>query len=73
MKTSTYPLTDRLLDGKLEEFLRSARAAGESHETITYRLRSEHDIKTSKSTVYRWCLDLGIDTSPSTPSTEAGA
>lgn len=52
--TDTYPLVDRLVDGGLPAFLRAARLAGESHETIAYRLRTEHDITVTSETVRKW-------------------
>ena len=53
-RTSTYPLVDRLLDGKLAETLSAWEAQGDGIEEITYRLRSEHDVVLSTSTVRRW-------------------
>ncbi len=53
--TDTFPLIDRLVPGGLAGFLAAARAAGESHETIAFRLRSEHDIPVSSETVRKWC------------------
>lgn len=53
-RTSTYPLVDRLLDGKLAETLTAWNDQGAGVEEITYRLRSEHDVILSTSTVRRW-------------------
>lgn len=53
-RTSTYPLVDRLLDGKLAETLIAWDDQGDGVEEITYRLRSEHDVVLSTSTVRRW-------------------
>lgn len=54
-RTDTYPLVDRIVDGGLQAFLAAARSAGESFETIAFRLRSEHDITVSAETVRKWC------------------
>lgn len=53
--TDTYPLVDRLVHGGLPAFLAAARSAGDSHETIAYRLRTEHDITVTAETVRKWC------------------
>lgn len=58
---SSVRLVDRLLDGKLEQELRSRRAANESFETIAQWLNSAHSIDTTGTTVRRWCIDLGIE------------
>lgn len=52
--TDTFPLVDRLIPGGLPKFLLEARAAGESFETIAFRLRSEHDVTVGSETVRRW-------------------
>lgn len=54
-RTDSFPLVDRLVPGGLVAFLEAARRAGESHETIAFRLRSEHEITVSSETVRRWC------------------
>ena len=59
-RTSTYPLHDRALDGKLTPLLSELRKSGMSYEDITYKLRSEHDMSVTRSTVRRWCIDLGL-------------
>jgi hypothetical protein len=64
--TDTYPLINRLVPGGLDAYLTAARGGGDSHETIAYRLRSEHAIEVSAETVRKWCLRL----SP-TPSEKA--
>lgn len=56
--TDTFPLIDRIVPGGLNAFLTAARAAGDSHETIAYKLRSEHSIEVSAETVRKWCLRL---------------
>lgn len=53
--TDTFPLADRLVPGGLAAFLASARAAGDSFETIAYKLRAEHDIPVSSETIRKWC------------------
>lgn len=53
--TDTFPLVDRIIPGGLPKFLTEARAAGDSFETIAYRLRSEHDVTVGADTVRRWC------------------
>lgn len=59
-RTSTYPLVDRLLDGKLGEILLAWEREGDKPESIAYRLRSEHDVVISSSTARRW-LDRARD------------
>lgn len=59
-QTDTYQLTDRLIDGGLPAFLAAARSAGESAETIAYRLRSEHEIVVSSETVRRWIIRAAL-------------
>lgn len=54
MRTSTYTAWDRALGGELSAILSTYRADGLSLDDITYKLRSVHDIKVSKSTVARW-------------------
>ena len=54
--TDTFPLVDRLVEGGLAAFLAEARANGDSHETIAFRLRAEHDIAISSETVRKWCI-----------------
>lgn len=62
MRTSAFPLYDRLLDGRLADILRDLIAdQGLSYEEATYRLRSEHEVEVSKSTVRRWCIERGIE------------
>lgn len=53
-RSSTYPLVDRILDGRLADLLTTWRAEGATFLDIAYRLRSEHDIKVSVATVQRW-------------------
>lgn len=56
-RTGTYPVYDRLLDGRLGDTLLGWKAEGTSVEDMAFRLRLDHDIKVSVSTVHRW---LGI-------------
>jgi hypothetical protein len=53
-RTGTYPIYDRLLDGQLGALLLKWKAEGGTVEDAAFRLRSEHDIKVSVSTVHRW-------------------
>jgi transposase-like protein len=55
----TFPLYDRILDGELTALLVDWRAEGHSYDEITDRLR-EMGVQASRSTVNRWCKDLGI-------------
>lgn len=63
-RTDTFPLVDRLVPGGLTDFLAVARGEGQSHETIAFRLRSEHDITVSSETVRQWCKRTGADPEP---------
>lgn len=54
MRTSTYHAWDRALGGHLAEILTAYANEGCSAEEMTYRLRTDHDVKVSRSTVYRW-------------------
>lgn len=56
--STTHPLVDRILDGRLDELLLTWRAENQSLQDITFRLRSEHDVKVSVATVHRWVSDL---------------
>lgn len=57
-RSSTYPLVDRILDGRLAEHLTAWKAEGLSLVDITFRLRSDHDIRVSVATVQRWLANL---------------
>lgn len=63
-RRDTFPLVDRLVPGGLAAFLAAARADDESHETIAFRLRTEHDLEVSGETVRKWCRRTGADRSP---------
>lgn len=58
MAADTYPLYDRLLDGKLGDVLLGWRDEGIKNPEIAYRLRSEHEIVVSTETVRRWLHKL---------------
>lgn len=53
-RTSTFPLVDRILDGQLRQRLNEWRSAGDSFETMAFRLR-DLGFAVSASTVRRWC------------------
>lgn len=59
---TTFHLYDRIVGGDLADRLTAWRAEGLSLAEITYRLRAEHDVKVSTTTVHRWCRDLAIPT-----------
>lgn len=52
-----YPLVDRILDGRLDDILRAWAADDLSPTEMAFRLRLEHDIKVSPSTVTRWLAE----------------
>lgn len=52
--TDTFALVDRIFDGNLAEQFKTWRTAGLTVAEITFRLRTEHDITVSHSTVWRW-------------------
>jgi hypothetical protein len=57
-RTSSLPLYNRALDGQLFGLLRKWSQEDVPLEEIVFRLRSEHDIKVSGSTVRRWLREL---------------
>lgn len=59
-RTSTFPLHDRALDGKLTKLLTDWRDENLSYAEIAFRLRTEHQMNVSASTVMRWCNTEGI-------------
>lgn len=61
MRTSTYNAWDRALDGTLTKLLLDWDAEGLPPEEIGYRLRSEYDVKVSRSTVSRWLIIAKTD------------
>lgn len=63
-RTDTFPLVNRLVPGGLAAFLNGAREAGQSHDTIAYRLRAEHGVVTSGETVRKWCARVNDPAEP---------
>lgn len=59
-RSSTYPLVDRILDGRLAEILTAWNDEDLSLLEMTFRLRTEHDIRVSVATVQRWVADLKL-------------
>lgn len=55
-RTGTFPLYDRIMEGKLSALLTEWRAEGASYQEVAHRLR-DHDINVSHETVRRWILD----------------
>ena len=53
-RTSGYPLADRALDGRLADLLLGWDAEGLSLFDIALKLRDDHDLEVSPSTVSRW-------------------
>lgn len=53
-RRSTFPIYDRVLDGRLEGLLRAWRTDGLSYVEIAWKLRSEHGIEVAPETVRRW-------------------
>lgn len=58
--SSTFPLHDRVLDGRLRPLLKKWRKAGISYQEIAFKLRTEHQIEVNPTTVMRWCNEQGI-------------
>lgn len=54
MRNSTYAAWDRALGERLGSILTGYRSDGLPIDEIVYRLRLEHDVKVSRSTVARW-------------------
>ena len=50
----TFPLYDKILNGKLEGQLRAWRATGTSYDEISILL-DRLGVKASRTTVKRWC------------------
>lgn len=59
---TTFPLVDRIMEGRLDEQLRQWRSENLSYEQIARRLLTDHEVDINSTTVRRWCIDLGIDT-----------
>lgn len=53
-------MADKLLEGNLEERLRTYRAAGVSWQEIARRLYSEASVEASVTTLIKWGQLLGI-------------
>lgn len=51
---STFPLVDRLLEGTLADTLIAWDDEDVKPEEMAFRLRSEHGVRLSSSTVRRW-------------------
>jgi hypothetical protein len=52
--TNTFPLVDRILDGRLTQRLTEWRAEGLSFTAIALRLHDDHGIDVTHETVRRW-------------------
>ena len=53
-RTSTFPLVDRLLDGRLSETLDAWRNEGLSYFDMAVRLHDDHSIEVAPETLRRW-------------------
>lgn len=53
-RRSTFPLADRIFKGNLLGYLQGLKDAGLSHEDIAFKLREEHQLEVSASTVRNW-------------------
>jgi hypothetical protein len=53
-RSDTYPLADLALNGQLGALLTTWRSEGQSLATMRDRLRDDHAITVSVSTVSRW-------------------
>ncbi len=58
MRTSTFPLVDRILKGQLAELLLGWQADDVALSEMAHRLRTEHDITVSVETIRRWLIRL---------------
>ncbi len=58
MRNPTWPLYDRLLDGKLEQTIRGLQAAGLKAPDIRDALRDDYEVAVSVPTVRRWIAAL---------------
>lgn len=61
MRTSSFTAWDRALDGKLVDLLSSYRTQGLTYDDIVDRLRDEHDVRVSRSTIGRWLEIVGSE------------
>lgn len=57
-RQATFPLYDRILDGKLNDLLRSLTANGAKAAEVRDILRDEHEVTVSVETVRRWIQAL---------------
>lgn len=57
-RTGTFPVYDRMHEGRLGSTLLAWKAEGIPVEEMTFRLRTEFDITVSVSTVHRWLAHL---------------
>ena len=60
-RTSSQPLVDRLLQGRLEQELKDRRAAGDSYAAIARWFAAEHDLEITPETVRQWTRAYGIE------------
>ena len=51
-------LTDRLVPGGIDKWLRDARADGLSLDAIALKLHDEYDITVTRSTIVNWLKEL---------------
>lgn len=55
---NTFPIYDRMLNGRLAVLLRRYRTEGLSYEMVARRLADDHDVHVTGQTVRRWLADL---------------
>jgi len=60
-RSSSLPLVDRILDGRLTQEMTERRANGDSYNAIARWLAVEHDLEPTGETVRQWCLALDVD------------
>ena len=58
MKQSTYPLVDRLLDGKLADTLTGYRTEGLTFDEMVGRFKLDHQLDVSRETCRRWLQQI---------------
>lgn len=59
---TTFPLVDKIMEGRLDEQLRRWRSESLSYEQIARRLLTDFEVDINSTTVRRWCIEQGIDT-----------
>lgn len=69
-RTTLKDLADRVIDGGLEDWLRS-RKATTSLDDMAQELERDHEITVTRETVRSWCREYGIPTKR--PAPEAAA